>query len=59
MDGRADAAEIAMAKTTHEKLMNKAKFFEEFQQEMIDCIKEVELEVERLGVVNTGCNFSK
>ncbi|CAB4315190.1 unnamed protein product [Prunus armeniaca] len=62
MDGRADA----MAKTTHEKLMDEAKFFEEFQQKMIDYIKEVESEVERvgtkverLGVGNTGCNFSK
>ncbi|KAH0995240.1 hypothetical protein GBA52_019104 [Prunus armeniaca] len=66
MDGRADAAEIAMARTTHKKLIDEAKFFEEFQQEMIDYIKEVELEVEmvglkveRLGVGNTGCNFSK
>ncbi|CAB4284769.1 unnamed protein product [Prunus armeniaca] len=62
MDGRVDA----MAKTTHEKLMDEAKFFEEFQQKMIDYIKEVESEVERvgkkverLGVGNTGCNFSK
>ncbi|KAL6273231.1 hypothetical protein ACE6H2_023923 [Prunus campanulata] len=58
MDVRA-AAEAAKAKTIHEDLMDKAKDIKELQQKMRGYIKELELEVERVGVGNTGRSLSK
>ncbi|PQQ21327.1 hypothetical protein Pyn_34505 [Prunus yedoensis var. nudiflora] len=56
MDVRAavEAAKAAKAKTIHEDLMDKAKDIKELQQKMRGYIKELELEVERVGVGNTG-----